>query len=178
MSIPSDSEQVRLISSVFSNEKSLIEKVLDQLEKKLGPIGWKSPWLLFDRTRYYEREMGWPLHRLFVFFKNLIAPEDIINVKLFTNGLENEYLKSGKRKINIDPGYMSLERLVLATGKNYTHRIYLSRGVYADLTLIYHRGSFRPLEWTYRDYSDPEVILFFNEERERYKMQIRGNLEG
>lgn len=177
MSKPSDSEQVKLISSVFSNEKSLIEKVLDQLEEKLGPIGWKSPWLLFDRTRYYEREMGWPLHRLFIFFKNLITPEDIIEIKIFTNSLENEYRQDGKRRINIDPGYISLERLVLATGKNYTHRIYLSKGIYADLTLIYHRGSFRPLEWTYKDYTDPNVISFLNSERERYKMQIRGIME-
>ena len=72
MSIPSESEEVRLISSVFSNEKPLIETAIDRLEDKLGPIGWKSPWLLFDRTRYYEREMGWPLHRRFIFFKNLI----------------------------------------------------------------------------------------------------------
>ena len=66
-----------------------------------------------------------------------------------------------------------MERLILATGKNYTHRIYLGQGIYADLTLIYQRGTFQPLEWTYRDYSDPEMIDCFNRLREGYKNQIR-----
>jgi hypothetical protein len=76
--------------------------------------------------------------------------------------------------INIDPGYIALERLVLATGKNYTHRIYLSHGIYADLTLIFHGKSFKAIEWTYRDYGDPVTIEYLNEVRSRYKAQIRG----
>ncbi len=78
------------------------------------------------------------------------------------------------RRVNIDPGYIALERLVLATGKNYTHRIYLSKGIYADLTLVFHQGSFQTLAWTYRDYADTVVIGYFNEIRERYKNQLRG----
>ena len=109
-------------------------------------------------------------------FRNLIRQESIVEIKLFTNKLENESRQGVNRLINIDPGYISLERLVLATGKNYTHRIYLSKGIYADLTLVFNRGSFRPLEWSYRDYSDPATIELLNREREDYKLQLRGIL--
>ncbi len=178
MSTPSEAEDVKLISSLFSSDKPLIERVIDKLKEIFGPADWISPWLLFDRTRYYEKEMGWPLHRRLVSFRNLIRPEAIVDIKLQTNRLEGEYSSGGRRMINLDPGYISLERLILATGKNYTHRIYLTMGIYADLTLAYHRGSFRALEWTYRDYADPVFIGYLNNLREMYKRQIRGLEEG
>lgn len=177
MSTPKEPDKVKLFSSIFSAEKELIDKVIEELITLFGQSDIISPWLLFDRTRYYEREMGWPLHRRFIVFRDLIKPEDIVETKLKTNGIENKYLNEGNRQANIDPGYISLERIVLATGKNYTHRIYLSHGIYADLTLVFNRGTFKPLEWTYRDYSDPDSIDFFNIEREKYKNQLRG-IEG
>ena len=174
MSTPNESDDVKLICSLFSPEEKLVDNVINELKDKFGPTDWISPGLFFDRTRYYEREMGWPLYRRFITFRELIRPEEIIEAKLFTNGIENRYLKNAKRQVNIDPGYISLERLVLATGKNYTHRIYLSKGIFADLTLVFHKGSFEPLEWTYRDYSDPETIDKLNNIREKYKNQLRG----
>jgi len=174
MSAPCESEDVKLISSLFSPREELINKIISELEEMLGPTDWISPGLFFDRTKYYAREMGWPLHRRFISFKKLIRPEDIVDIKLATNKVEKKHLHDGERLINIDPGYISLERLILATGKNYTHRIYLSKGIFADLTLIFHKGSFRPLEWTYRDYADHVAIDLFNNERERYKRQLRG----
>ncbi|MFC1839964.1 DUF4416 family protein [Thermodesulfobacteriota bacterium] len=177
MSTPNESDKVKLFSSIFSAEKELIDKVIEQLVTLFGEPDIISPWLLFDRTRYYEREMGWPLHRRFIVFRDFIAPEDIVEAKLETNKIESKYSNESKRRINIDPGYVSMERLVLATGKNYTHRIYLSQGIYADLTLVFNKGTFKPLEWTYRDYSDPDSIDFFNNEREKYKNQLRG-IEG
>jgi hypothetical protein len=118
--------------------------------------------------------MGWPLYRHFLAFKRLIRPDDLVAVKLKTNEVEKRYLREERRRVNIDPGYISLERLILATGKNYTHRVYLSDGIYADLTLIYHRESFRTLPWTYEDYADPEVICYMNRLREAYKRYLRG----
>jgi hypothetical protein len=174
VSTPCEPEDVKLIFSLFSPQETLIDQVIGDLQGSFGPLEWRSPPLFFDRTRYYEKEMGWPLHRLFVAFKKLIRPEAIVGVKLATNLMEQKYLVRGNRQINIDPGYVSLERLVLATGKNYTHRIYLSKGIYADLTLVFHKGSFKPLDWTYRDYADPAVIGYFNEVREKYRAQIRG----
>jgi hypothetical protein len=173
MSAPSEADEVKLIFSLFSPEKELIDSIISELEDIFGISDWLSPWLLFDRTRYYEKEIGWPLHRRFVTFKDLIRPETLVDKKLIAIELEKKYTRDEKRRINIDPGYISLERLILATGKNYTHRIYLSKGIFADLTLVFNRGSFRPLDWTYKDYSDPLIISFLNEQRERYKNQLR-----
>ena len=173
MSRPRKSDKVKLISSLFSPDKSVIDRVVVQMSEIFGPIEWSSPEMFFDRTRYYAREMGWPLHRRFVSFEELISPEVLVEVKLKTNEIENEYIAGVNRRINIDPGYISPERLILATGKNYIHRVYLSKGIYADLTLIFKRGGFMPLEWTYRDYSDPEMIEYFNELRKTYMVQLK-----
>ena len=174
MSEPKDADDVKLVASLFSPEEKTLEEVTLELQAAYGSTDWVSPPLFFDRTRYYEKEMGWPLHRRFVSFELLIRPEAIVEIKLQTNELEKRDLQEGKRKINIDPGYVSLERLVLATGKNYTHRIHLSKGIYADLTLVFHQGSFQTLAWTYRDYADPVVIGYFNNIRNHYKNQLRG----
>jgi hypothetical protein len=177
VSTAKEADDVKLIASLFSPEEKILEEVILDLQGMCGSTDWVSPPFFFDRTRYYEKEMGWPLHRRFLSFKNLIRPETIVDIKLQTNELEKRYVQEGKRRVNIDPGYIALERLVLATGKNYTHRIYLSKGIYADLTLVFHQGSFQTLAWTYRDYADLVVIGTFNEIRERYKNQLRGVTE-
>ncbi|HYQ60222.1 MAG TPA: DUF4416 family protein [Desulfatiglandales bacterium] len=177
MSEPKEADDVKLVASLFSPEERILEEVMLELQKVFGFPEWTSPPLFFDRTRYYEKEMGWPLHRRFLSFKDLIRPEAIVDIKLQTNELERRYLQEGRRRVNIDPGYIALERLVLATGKNYTHRMYLSKGIYADLTLVFHQGSFQTLAWTYRDYADPVVIGYFNNVREHYKNQLRGLTE-
>ena len=173
MSHLTEPEDVKLICSIFSPEETMIRECIEHLEEIFGPADWVGPPMFFDRTKYYEREMGWPLHRRFVSFTRLISPERIVEAKLAADGLEQKYSREGKRRVNIDPGYISLERLVLATGKNYTHRVYLSKGVYADLTLLFQRGTFRSLEWTFPDYASSEMIGIFNEIRSGYKDQLR-----
>ena len=173
MSHPHEPDHVKLISSLFSSEKEFINKIIKQLEDLCGPVDWISPELFFDRTKYYAREMGWPLHRRFISFEILVPPGKLVEVKLKTNAIEQQYLIDGNRRLNIDPGYISPERLILATGKNYVHRVYLSHGIYADLTLICQKEGFQPLKWTYPDYADPKTIWFFNEVRNRYLKQLR-----
>jgi len=173
MSSPREPDRVKLISSLFSPEKGLIDTVIKQLEDICGPVDWISPELLFDRTKYYAKEMGWPLYRRFISFKALAHPDQLVPLKLETNAIEKRYTLDGNRKINIDPGYMSPERLILATGKNFTHRVYLSQGIYADLTLIFQKGCFKTLEWTYPDYADPETIGFLSELRVRYMNELK-----
>lgn len=167
MSTPKEAKKVKLISSLFSSEQELIERVIKEMEGYFGSVDWVSEKLVFNRTRYYEKEMGWPLYRRFISFSKLISPDYIVDIKLMTNKVENEHLVDKRRKINIDPGYISLERLVLATNKNYIHRIYLKKGIYADLTLIFYAGTFKPLAWTYTDYADEKVISYFNMLRDR-----------
>lgn len=173
MSQPKVPDPVKLISSLFSPDRELIEFVIRELSVIFGPVDWKSGELVFDRTKYYAKEMGWPLHRRFVSFQELITMDKITDAKIKTNKVEQQHLRNMKRMINIDPGYISAERLVLATGKNYIHRIHLSEGIYADLTLVYKKGSFCPLEWTYPDYADSEITGYFNAVRKQYMNQLR-----
>jgi hypothetical protein len=161
------------MASLFSPEKGMIDKTVDELAEVCGPVAWVSPEMFFDRTRYYEREMGWPLYRRFVAFEELIGPEALVDIKLATNEIEAGHLVEACRRVNIDPGYISAERLILATGKNYIHRVYLGRGIYADLTLVFKRGSFQTLEWTYPDYATPEMIGMFNALRQDYMEKLR-----
>jgi len=173
VSTPEEAKKVKLISSLFSSQEDLIGKAIKEMEGPFGPVDWVSEKLAFNRTRYYAKEMGWPLYRRFISFSRLIMPDSIVRIKLITNTIENGHLVGKRRKINIDPGYISLERLILATGKNYTHRIYLRNGIYADLTLIFHAGTFKPLAWTYPDYADERIIGYFNMIRNGYLQYLR-----
>ena len=103
----------------------------------------------FDYTSYYEREMGLGLKRRMMAFKTLIPQGGLSAVKQKTNAIEKRFKAQGKRMVNIDPGYLLRERFVLATGKNFAHRIYIGDQIYADLTLIFHKGAFQSLPWTY-----------------------------
>jgi len=173
MSTPQETKKVKMIGSLFSREEELIENVITHMETCFGPTDWISKKFVFNRTRYYEKEMGWPLYRRFISFSKLISSDSIVDIKLTTNKIENEHRFDKKRRVNIDPGYISLERLVLATSKNYIHRIYLTKGIYADLTLVFHAGTFNPLVWTYPDYADEEVISCFNMVRNNYFQHLR-----
>jgi hypothetical protein len=132
-----------------------------------------SPWLPFDFTSYYEPEMGAPLFRRIFVFKPLIAQEDLPAVKIRTNRLENDHAEGERRRINIDPGYLLLEKFVLATGKNFAHRIYIGQGIYADLTLTYTKGAFQTLPWTYPDYASAEIRQFLLQVRHKYSMDLK-----
>ena len=173
MSEPTIPEDVKPVSSLFSPDKERIDEAIAALTDIFGPVESMSGELFFDRTRYYAREMGWPLYRRFVSFKELAPPDRLPEIKLQANEVEQGHLREGKRRVNIDPGFVSAERLILATGKNYIHRVYLAKGIYADLTLLFQRGGFQKLPWTYPDYADPETIDFFNKVREQYMAQLR-----
>ncbi len=123
----------------------------------------------WDYSKYYSAELGEPICRKFMFFKNPISEADISDIKLQTNQIEEKLSTNGKRTINIDPGYIGLSKLVLATTKDYSHRIYLKDGIYGEVTLIFQDNSFRPYINTYRDYADNEYITLFNLMRFIYK---------
>lgn len=173
MSQPREPDPVKLVASLFSPQTDLVESVIEELAEMFGPVDFVSPQIPFDRTTYYAREMGWPLYRRFVSFENLVAAEQLPLLKLKTNQVEQRHLHEGRRRVNIDPGYLSPERLILATGKNYVHRVYLSAGIYADLTLLFQRGTFAALGWTYPDYRDPDTIQLFNGIRKTYMGQLK-----
>jgi len=102
----------------------------------------------------------------------LIKREELVGIKIFTNELEKVFSVEGKRRVNIDPGYVAHEHLILATGKAYYHRPYLGGGVYADLTLVYREGEFKPMEWTYPDYRTEEMRSIFKKIRAKYMVDL------
>jgi hypothetical protein len=152
--------------------------IFEILEKEFGQIIFKSTPFIFNETDYYKAEMGENLERLYVAFDKFIDMDFISTVKLRTNEFEVEYFsKGGKRQVNIDPGYITSGKVVLATTKNFQHRIYLCRGIYAEVTLRYRKGSFEPWEWTYRDYRRKESVEFFNQLRNIYRQKAQSGLQ-
>ncbi|BBO72568.1 hypothetical protein DSCA_64980 [Desulfosarcina alkanivorans] len=173
MSQPQSPMPARLVAGFFVKDKALAADITRDLQDRMGPVDMVSAWLNFDFTTYYEREMGGPLYRRLVVFKRLIEQVDLASIKQATNELEQKYQRQGRRRVNIDPGYLLAERFVLATGKNFTHRIYIGQGIYADLTLIYRKGAFRTLPWTYPDYADRRLIDFLTLVRNKYMLDLK-----
>ena len=173
MSRPQLPKPAKLLVGLIMQEKRYIAAAADALIEKFGPVDMASSWLPFDYTTYYEPEMGTPLSRRILAFKTLIKQSELAQIKLATNELEQEYSPGGKRTVNLDPGYLLHERFVLATGKNYSHRIYIGRRIYADLTLIYKDGRFRALPWTYPDYADERMLTYLQQVRNKYVLDLR-----
>ena len=163
----------KLVIGFFLKEKSLIVPVAKDLTEKFGPVDMVSAWFPFDFTTYYESEMGAPLFRRILVFETLIEQSALAEIKLITNDLELEYSKDSKRMVNLDPGYMLRERFVLATGKNYSHRIYIGKCIYADLTLIYTKGQFQTLPWTYPDYAEQNMLAYLERVRKKYLIDLK-----
>jgi len=164
---------VKLVIGMFTNRIELFPEALKGLEKRFGPVDYESPLLPFNKTDYYEEEFGKNLKRKFYSFKKLIKAEDLPRIKIFTNNLEKKFSEGGKRSINLDPGYLAPAKLVLATTKDYQHRIYYGKGIYGEATLRYKKKSFIPWEWTYPDYRTKEYIKIFNHIRKIYMKQLK-----
>lgn len=173
MSKPKEPKPVKLIAGIFSLRRDLIGKALESLSERYGKPDFISEFLPFDYTDYYGPEMGSPLVRRFASFEELVKPDVLPDVKIFSNGIEDRLSLQGKRQVNIDPGCLSEFHLILATGKGYAHRPYLRDGIYADLTLIYRDGAFHPLEWTYPDYRSKVIKDILMKIREKYILQIK-----
>ena len=174
MGEPKEPKPARLFMSLMAAEETALHQALKDLEQAFGKVDFVSERFVFNQTDYYTEEMGDPLFRHFVTFDGLIPPSSLPEVKRSTNRIEEKCAtREGKRQINIDPGYLCLEHLILATTKGYSHRPYLRDGIYADLALIYRNKSFEPLEWTYPDYRQPEVISLFNELRKTYSEALK-----
>jgi hypothetical protein len=172
MSKPQAPKPAKLVIGVLTKDSSLFGEVAGKLSERFGEVDLISAWLPFDYTSYYEKEMGVPLLRRMLAFRRLIQQDALAGIKIITNELELAHSDQGKRRVNIDPGYLVLERFVLASGKNFAHRIYLGQGIYADLTLIYRKGAFCQLPWTYPDYADQPILGFLAQVRRKYRLDL------
>jgi hypothetical protein len=162
---------VKLLIGMITGRPVLFGEARPFLTARFGPIDFESPVYSWDHTTYYEQELGSDLKRQFYFFKQSISPDSLPEIKRFTNALERRWLRTTAdgdfRQINLDPGYLAPSKMVLATTKDYSHRIYLRDGIYAEVTLVYQGKSFIPLPHTYPDFRSDEYISLFNEARKR-----------
>ncbi len=166
---------VKLVTGVITARTSLLTPVYHRMTERFGHIDFRSELLPFDYTPYYESEMGQGLQRQFISFAELIAPEELASAKHFSNVLECEFAVGDRahRCVNLDPGYISAAKLILASTKNHAHRIYLQKGIYAEITLKFRDKTFQPWEWTYPDYRMPRYVDIFNHIRQIYLGQLR-----
>ncbi len=163
---------VKLFFGLLAANKQLLHQACDRLAYEFGPIDCTSAIIPFDQTDYYEKEMGRGLLRQWVSTVSLVSPIGLVGVKLYTNQLEGLFAEQGQRRVNIDPGYVSLSKVVLATTKDHAHRIYMGRGIYEEVTLTYKRGvGYAPWSWTYPDYRHPVAMQFFLEVRASLKTE-------
>ena len=165
-----------LIAAVtFADDKAL-QSVIDKLTAEYGPLSLSSDIFDFTMTQYYAGEMGENLKKCFYCFERLVNIEDHPDIKHFTNALEDEFARERDgalvRTVNIDPGYITLSKLVLTTTKDYSHRVYIGKGMYGEVELRYVKGMFVPLENTYPDYKTQEALEFFYRARDFLKNEI------
>jgi hypothetical protein len=150
---------------------------LEELASDVGAVALVSDTFQFTHTTYYNQEMGSDLVRQWYVFDKLIEPDMLVALKHATNALEKKTLtEQGGRKLNIDPGLLSMSNIVLASTKNYSHRIYSGKGIYAEVTLIYEQKTYKPLAWTYPDYCEQTAIDFFCKAREILRTKLKGAL--
>jgi hypothetical protein len=174
-------EPVQLIAGVLYADASLLGQVEQALESRLSPIDLRSEPFAFDVTGYYGPEMGGALKRILYAFRDLVSPETIADVKLATNDVEASFAaagspggsgRPGKRRVNIDPGYIDFHKLVLASAKFLGQKIYIGKGIYADPTLYYDKG-WKPHPWGFPDFKDGRYDDFLTRVRGAYKVKLR-----
>ena len=174
MTDPSEPHPVKLLCGMISADEGLFEKAAAPLTEAFGPIDLLSDVADFDMTHYYDDQMGAPLYRKFASFSRLIAPDALADAKRRTNAIETTFARAAAgcaRPINLDPGYVAPSKLVLASMKDFSQRIYLARGVYAEITLLYRRGRWEPLPWTFPDFASGRYDAFLTEVRTRLRDQ-------
>ncbi len=155
-----DSLRVKMICAVTFAPAVPPDEVIEDLEAAFGLIERKSEVIDFNHTNYYADEMGDGLKKFLVSFERPLSADNLWLAKRTTIDIESIYAAENKRKVNLDPGYVEPSKLVLASTKNFSHRIYLNGGIYAEVTLIYSGGRFNKMPWTYPDYLEPSFIEF------------------
>jgi hypothetical protein len=170
---PRPAADALLVVAAFSRHPDALEWARRRLEAEHGPVALASEPFLFDQTAYYEKSMGAGLSKVLWAFRDLIDPARLPDLKLATNALEQELAAQHQypeaRPINLDPGYLVAGKFLLATTKDQAHRVYLRDGIFAEVTLQFQSGSFRPWPWTYADYRLDQVVAFLNAARAFYR---------
>ena len=173
---PQEPGLVKFFIAILYSHKRRMEKAFKCLQEKYGKIDYQSQRFDFSMTDYYQPEMGRPIYRIFVSFKTLIRPDEIALIKIETNEIEENLAILKKRKVNLDAGYMDYDKVVLASAKYNGQKIYLDRGIWADLTLHYEKGGFDPYPWSFPDFKTGMYNEVFLEIRQKFKKQRKEHL--
>ena len=167
-------QKCALVIGVLSTLEDKREEIIKKLEKEFGPIEAASPVLDFPYTDYYDSEMGKRPVRYLLLFENLVDPSDLADIKTKTNQIETTFAdENGNRRVNLDPGTLSLANFILATCKDRSHRIPLKDGIYGETTLIYQDHDFQVLPWTYADYRSDDVRAILRNFRDAYRKKLK-----
>jgi hypothetical protein len=173
MGVEAPFQPAMLVLGVLRSPSLPREEIEAGIEAALGPIGWRGPEFPFTWSAYYDDEMGRGLLRSFHALAELVDPASLPGLKRRTDALERAWARDGRRRANLDPGLLSLARFSLATTKDRAHRIALADGIYAELTLVYREGAFRPLPWTYPDWQSPPYLAILQGLRNQLKDRLR-----
>ncbi|UCH98340.1 MAG: DUF4416 family protein [Candidatus Aminicenantes bacterium] len=173
MGVEKEFSPVKLFSGFIYGDEDIYREVKKRLAGIFSPVDLESDVFNFDFTTYYNQEMGTPLFRRFVSFKEFILPEQLPDIKLLTNKIEIETACDGKRTINLDPGYLSEANVIIATTKNYYHRVPLQKGIYAHMEYVIKGKKICPLAWTYPDFKTEGYLDFFQRLRLLYKKEMK-----
>lgn len=172
MGFPRDPQPVKLFFGFIYADAKTCAAAERVLSRRFGRFDAESAVFAFRHTGYYEREMGSRLYKKFVSVRRLIAPGRLSGVKNFTNTVETGFASSGRRSINIDPGYVDLAKVVLASTKDFVHRVYIGRKIFAEVTLFFQDKQYRPWKWTYPDFRQNRYREFLKDVRSIYAQQI------
>ena len=167
-------KQALLLIAVSSRYDEALAWAEQRTVCEFGPVRQKSDAFDFTETDYYESTMGTELKKQFLVFDRLIDPGALPQIKHSTNAMEQEYAgqcdHAEPRPLNLDPGYLTLAKLVLASTKDHSHRIYMADGIYAEVTLNYRKRGWQSSDWTYPDYQRQDFQEFFT----RCRQTLRG----
>lgn len=162
----------KCIVGMLAADVALFAAAEAAIAERLGAIDYASEVLPFIYSSYYDAELGTPLLRRFVSLARLVDQADLPTTKLTTNAIEQALAVGGRRRVNLDPGYVTRTKVVLATTKDYSHRLYIGMGIYAEVTLNYRNGEYVASPWTYPDYASAEYRHILGDIRRRYLQQL------
>jgi len=170
----------KLIIGILAANRQCLHTAVEALTSKFGRTDFVSNVWQFTQTDYYKDQTGEHILRQFVSTEHLIAPALLAKIKHRTNKLEQKLAAKLAlplpRPVNLDPGIIEPSKLILASTKNYSHRIYIGKKMYAEATLIFDRGHWRPFDYTYPDYKQQCYFDFFDKVRTRLLEQLKSQL--
>ncbi len=171
-----ESQSVLLFLAAFSRYDAALDWARECTVAAWGPIALESERFVFQETRFYEKSMGTDLKKVLIAYETLIDPAGLPELKLQTNQWEQQYAQqhpgAEPRPVNLDPGYLTEAKLILASTKDRDHRIYLARGIFAENTLFHHAGAWQTRPWTYPDYQRADYHQFLTGCRSYYRRRL------